>query len=137
MLTPPRFHWTQVPTIAAGIFLGGYWAITAAWSEVGPGIPWWRAAAALAPGTAILILTALARRAPVPYGAGLIVLGTLPLLPFGSRGPWDLRLAFGLPLIAVGAGFILWRRQVTGLGKDDARTREDLDRDGRDGRSVR
>ncbi len=114
MLPPHRFHWTQVPTVAAGIFLGGNWGITAALTGAGPGIPWQRTAAALAPGTAILLLTLLARRAPIPYGAGLIALGALSLLPVWARSPWDHRLAFGLPLIAVGTGFILWRNHVSG-----------------------
>jgi hypothetical protein len=111
-LTRPRFHWTQVPTIALGIFLGCFWALVGTLAVVGSGAVWWRVAASAAPGAAVLLLTSLARRAPVPYGAGLIALGLLPLLAVWVRAPLPLKLAFGLPVVAVGVGFILWRRRL-------------------------
>jgi hypothetical protein len=108
----PRFHWTHVPTIAFGIFLGSFWVIAGwLWCLSVPG-PWWLYATTVAPGAAVFLLVLLARRHPVPYGAGLAALGTIVLVLPGSRTSWLIRLAFGLPLLINGVAFLVWRKSM-------------------------
>jgi hypothetical protein len=110
--TPARFHWAHLPTLALGIFLGAFWIIAGwLWRLSFPG-PWWLYATTLAPGAAILLLVLLARRQPVPYGAGLAALGVVVLLLPNPRTPWLVRLFFGLPIFLNGAAFLIWREQL-------------------------
>lgn len=106
---PPRFNWAHLPTVGLGVFTGAFWLVYGFSLTLNRHAVWWQHAVTMAPGAAVLLLVLLARRHPVPYGAGLIALGMAPLL-FGLRSGWEYRLGFGLPLLAAGLGFILWRR---------------------------
>lgn len=108
----PRFHWSHVLNLGLGLGVGAFWLIFAWLRLLETGGAWWRYAAMLAPGAGVLALVLLARRDPLPYGAGLIALGVVMFLLPGFAEAWATRLAFGLPLILDGAAFILWRRHL-------------------------
>ena len=107
--TPNRFDWTILPTVGLGIFVGSFWLLYGFLMWQGRPAAGWQYAVTLAPGAAVLLLVTLARYSPVPYGTGLIALGVSPLLLVGWHSRWEIRLAFGLPLVAVGIAFLIWR----------------------------
>jgi|GEM_PF-6672811 len=109
----PKPSWQSILLLAAGVFIGSYWLMDGYFQtlrlwEAGPGLP---AVFPLIPGIAILALVLLARRAPVPYGTGLILLGLMAVFFFSRRGPVSRALAMGAPLSLVGLGFLIWRNK--------------------------
>jgi hypothetical protein len=66
----------------------------------------------LAPGAAIWLMTMLARRAPLPYGTGLAVLGFMALLFSWPHGRLLQGVILGGPVLLVGLGFILLRKKI-------------------------
>jgi len=110
-----KFHGSHLLTIGFGVFTGSFWLLLGFLSLLGSPALGWQYITTLAPGVAILLLVVLARRNPVPYGSGLIALGLLPLLFVQMRTPLAVKAAFGLPLLVVGAGFIIWRDHIRPL----------------------
>ena len=107
-----KFTWAMAAVVGPALFLGCFWLLLGFLAVLGTGASAFQFAASLAPGAGILLLTAGARRSPVPYGAGLIVVGLIPFVLFGAGGGWLLRLAFGVPLVLVGAAFLLLRDRI-------------------------
>ncbi len=105
----PAWHWSLLPTLGLGIFLGAFWLLYGYLRLLGSSSPWWHFPLALAPGTAVVWLVLLARRHPLPYGTALAVFG-LAAVVLPSQGDAGTGLIFGLPLVVVGAAFIVWRR---------------------------
>jgi hypothetical protein len=104
-------EWLFFITVLAGIFVGTYWFFHGYFIlREHPGSL--RFMTELAPGTGVLLLVLLARRYPLPYGTGLLLLGAWAVAWPETSGSWGLRLGFGLPLIGVGLAFILLRQQV-------------------------
>jgi hypothetical protein len=115
---PPVF-WLFFACVALGIFLGTFWLFGGVFLLLGRNPDWWQVVVTLAPGAGIVFLVLMARHAPRPYGVGLMVLGLLPLLLVHFSHAWLLRLGFGLPLLLVGGGMLLWQRGAppAGVGK--------------------
>lgn len=102
-------RWLALGVLGLGIFLGSFWLLFGFLSILGTKV-WWQYAVAVVPGAAILFLALMARRAPLPFGAALAAAGLLPLgLAWLRHGAWLGALLLGLPLMAVGAAFILLR----------------------------
>lgn len=106
---PGDSRWLTLAVLGLGVFLGCFWLIFGFLSILGTKV-WWHYAVAIAPGAAILFLALMARRAPLPFGSALAAVGFLPLgLAWLRNGAWLGALLLGLPLMAVGAAFILLR----------------------------
>jgi hypothetical protein len=113
---PPVF-WFFLLCVAAGIFTGTFWIFFGLLLLLGQHPSGWQAAATLAPGAGIVFLVLKARQAPRPYGVGLMILGAMPLLLVNFAPAWRLRLEFGLPLLLIGLGLVLWQRGAPNILK--------------------
>lgn len=99
--------WMLWILLGSGIFAGSFWLMLGFLSVLGQGASWLRLLQAMAPGGAVLLLVLNARHAPLPFGSALVGLGLLPFCFWPSQFSVWLRLAFGLPLLLLGAGFML------------------------------
>ncbi|MBN1596073.1 hypothetical protein JW933_09130 [candidate division FCPU426 bacterium] len=105
--------WQLLLLLALGIFIGSFWFLFGLLTVVGTGAAAWYHLVAAAPGGAIILFVLLARRAPVPYGAGLTALGVLLLaLSLGRNGLLVTGAAVGIPTMCLGILFILWRKKI-------------------------
>ena len=107
-ISPDRMPGLWIAVLAAGLLAGAFWLFWPYLLLLRQHAPWWQFLVACAPGAAILLLTLLARRDPLPFGSALLILGCLSLglgRPFGG---WTLRLGLGIPMAAVGLGFIAY-----------------------------
>jgi len=105
--------WQLLLLLAVGIFTGSFWVLFGFLSVIGTSAMWWYYPAAVAPGSAILFLVLMARRAPVPYGVGLILLGFLFLsISVWRSGSLRAGVPVGIPVLLLGLGFVLLRKTI-------------------------
>lgn len=97
--------------VGLGIFIGSFWLIFG-FLSVAVGTPWgWHVLRGILPGAAIILMVLLARRHPLPYGLGLVVLGLLPFtLNYLGKGLVLTALTLGLPVTLEGILFIVWAK---------------------------
>lgn len=114
-----RPTWQLLLLLGTGIFIGSFWILYGFLSVVGASAAWWYYALALTPGCAILSLVLMARRYPMPYGTGLIFLGSVPLfITIVQGGPVAASALLGVPVALLGLLFVLWRRNIRWLEQD-------------------
>jgi hypothetical protein len=108
--------WQLLLLMGFGIFIGSFWVIFGLLSVVGTSAVWWTMLVALAPGSAIVFLVLMARRAPVPYGTAMIIMGLLVIVLSSARGHSMMTgLVVGAPVFVLGLGFV-WLNKIVLTG---------------------
>lgn len=107
-----KYPWQLLLLLGLGIFIGSFWFLFGLLTVLGTSAAWWYLLVALSPGGAILFLVVMARRAPVPYGTGLIVLGLTLIIISSIRGHSVMTgIVVGAPVFVVGLGFV-WLNKI-------------------------
>ena len=110
--TTKQHPWQLLLLLAIGIFIGSFWFLFGLLTVVGASAAWWYYPLSLAPGSAIIFLVVMARRAPVPYGTGLMVLGLSLIILSAVRGSSVVTgIAVGTPVFIVGLCFA-WLNKI-------------------------
>ncbi|MCD4812199.1 hypothetical protein K8S19_00680 [bacterium] len=105
--------WQLLLLMGSGVFIGSFWVLFGFLSVVGTPAAWWQYLISLLPGTAMLFLVLMARRAPIPYGSAMVLMGGLLTITSLFRGePLMSGAVIGIPLGLLGIFFVLTRRVI-------------------------
>lgn len=104
--------WQRLLAMGLGLLMASYWLVYGFLTVLtNGGETWTQWYSSLLPGMGLLFLVLMARRAPLPYGSGLMIIGLFSLVLGVIRQMSVLNLlGLAVPVMGVGLIFIMWRR---------------------------